>query len=365
MLTNHPTASEAVASPGAPLSNRLSVLAAQARAANGDYLQSRRNARRAFLVAGAVLAEARLSAKRGEWGPFLVEAGIEERSATNMIRLHRGGWTGESLDAAGGVRAALDVQAARDRLAVEEAAGAATAEGPGDAGDALRDGPDAFMAFCAARDSAPADVAAAVVSGLDPESDGEEAEKFSGNAGEAEADSPNAGGGPPKWNPARPSSNEWYSPAWVVEPAREVLGRIDLDPASCEVANATIRADRYFTANNDGLAQPWAGRVWMNPPYSSGDLILWVTKLLDAMDSGAVPEAVALMPAYVETRMAQTALARCEAVCFPAQRVKFERPGLPTRNPPAGSMILYFGPHPDRFRDAFSNRGAVLPGRWG
>ena len=348
--------SGATAEKPGPLSNRLSVLAAQARTAHGDYQNSRRNARRAFLVAGAVLAEARLSAKRGQWGPFLAACGITERSATNMMRLHRGGWTGESLEAAGGVRAALDVQAARDRLAAEEAASAATAEGPGDAGEALRDGPDAFVAFCSARDAAPADVAAAVVSGLDESGpEGEKTETVSGNAG----------GGPPKWNPERPLSNEWYSPRWVIEPAREVMQRIDLDPASCEQANETVRAVRFFTADEDGLAQPWAGRVWMNPPYSGGNLGRWVEKLLESFDSGEVPEAIILLPAYTETGMAQAALSRCNAVCFPSRRVQFERPGLPTRNPPAGSMLVYFGTHAERFRSVFADRGEVLPGRWG
>ena len=331
--------STAIPEAGPVLSNRLTVLAAEARASFGDYRRDSRASGEAYVATGARLLEARKTAKRGQWGPWLAAAGIEERTARNLLAIARGGWTGEALADAGGVAAALRVQAWRERLA-----DGAPVSAPAEALEALRAGPDSFVAYCEARDEAPADVVAG----------------FTIPKGEAEAVSGNAGAG--KWNPARPSLNEWYSPAWIVEPAREVLGRFDLDPASCEAANETIKAGRYFTAEDDGLAQPWEGRIWMNPPYSDRDLIRWVTKLVESMDSGDVPEAVMLLPAYVETRMGQAALARCEAVCFPSKRVQFERPGLPTTNPPAGSMVAYFGPKAGRFREAYSDRGIVLPG---
>ena len=61
---------------------------------------------------------------------------------------------------------------------------------------------------------------------------------------------------------------ERYTPAQYIEAARRVLGEIDLDPASCEVAQRTVKAVEYFTAKDDGLEQEWHGRVWLNPPYA-------------------------------------------------------------------------------------------------
>ena len=41
---------------------------------------------------------------------------------------------------------------------------------------------------------------------------------------------------------------EWYTPPYIIEKAKLVLGTIDLDPASCEYANRTVGASKIYTA---------------------------------------------------------------------------------------------------------------------
>lgn len=54
----------------------------------------------------------------------------------------------------------------------------------------------------------------------------------------------------------------------MVEIARKLLGRIDLDPASSEEFNAIVRAMMIYTERDNGLAPEceWAGNVFCNPP---------------------------------------------------------------------------------------------------
>lgn len=51
------------------------------------------------------------------------------------------------------------------------------------------------------------------------------------------------------------------------------FGAFTLDVAA---AAHNAKAPRYFTREDDGLSQPWTGRVWCNPPYSNCGA--WVQK---------------------------------------------------------------------------------------
>ncbi len=93
-------------------------------------------------------------------------------------------------------------------------------------------------------------------------------------------------------------SDEWYTPSFLVERVVAALGAIDVDP--CANAEKTVPAGQHFTREDDGLAQPWEGTVFMNPPYGR-EIDAWVTKLLDEYTAGRVTQAIALVPARVDT----------------------------------------------------------------
>ena len=79
-------------------------------------------------------------------------------------------------------------------------------------------------------------------------------------------------------------NNQWFTPDEYIELARDVLGTIDLDPATHALAQERVKAAKFFTEDDDGLTQEWRGRVWLNPPYSQPDIGLFVDKLIDEIE---------------------------------------------------------------------------------
>ena len=53
-------------------------------------------------------------------------------------------------------------------------------------------------------------------------------------------------------------SNEHYTPQHYLDIAREVLGGIDLDPASCVEVNRIVGAEMFFSTADDGLQKHWS-----------------------------------------------------------------------------------------------------------
>ena len=154
---------------------------------------------------------------------------------------------------------------------------------------------------------------------------------------------------------------EWNSPREILEAAREVLGDFDLDPASNPIAQEVVRARRYFTKDQDGLAQPWAGNVWLNPPYAKGLIHPFISKLIKHVEEGDVTGAIVLVDNRTDTRWFHSAARVASRICFTLGRLRFLRPGEePGGTTINGSALLYFGSNPTRFAGVFDSIGLVV-----
>lgn len=152
--------------------------------------------------------------------------------------------------------------------------------------------------------------------------------------------------------------SEWYTPAYYIAAVRQVLGWIDVDPASCAEANQVVQADLFYAADNDGLEHEWKGRVFLNPPYSQPLIARFSEKLIAEYRVGNTTEACVLVNNATETEWFQTLASEAAAICFPKGRVQFwhpERKAVPLQ----GQAVLYLGRQVDKFVDAFAGFGFV------
>lgn len=128
-------------------------------------------------------------------------------------------------------------------------------------------------------------------------------------------------------------SVEWYTPEWLVNRCRTILGNIDCDPCSCNEAQKVVRATECFGIIDDGLTQSWYGNVFMNPPGgwatpevaakwgSRSNAQCWYAKLAHEMGQGNTLNAIVLCFNLDTLR----ALQPKAPICILKRRVKFDK----------------------------------------
>ena len=173
-------------------------------------------------------------------------------------------------------------------------------------------------------------------------------------------------------------SPEWYTPSPFAEAARDVMGGIDLDPASHEEANCIVKATRFYTAEEDGLQMPWFGRVFVNPP---GGLVpeFWC-RVVASFNSNEFDEAIWIGYSLQQLQTLQNECAETPldfTMCVPSKRIAFveneakraeriakllalgKKPNEKS-TPSHANYISYIGIGHERFARRFSEFGKVV-----
>jgi DNA N-6-adenine-methyltransferase (Dam) len=154
------------------------------------------------------------------------------------------------------------------------------------------------------------------------------------------------------------SSNfEWYTPKKYIELARTCMGSIDLDPASCDKAQKTVKAGTFYTLETDGLCQPWFGNVFLNPPYSKHLITRIIDKLFEELPH--INQVIVLTDARTDTPWFRR-LRENLTTCFTHGRIYFIDEGGEPGTPKIGSAFFYFGHNPKRFAKLFSEAGSII-----
>jgi hypothetical protein len=148
-------------------------------------------------------------------------------------------------------------------------------------------------------------------------------------------------------------SEVWLTPPHILQ----ALGPFDLDPCACMSPRPWSTAARHLTRGENGLMQPWHGRVWCNPPYGGPGVIApWVQRLADH-GCGTL-----LVFARTETSWFHAGIwRRATAILFLEGRLHFHRPdgSRAEANAGAPSCLAAYGAS-----DAAVLRTCGLPGRW-
>lgn len=148
-------------------------------------------------------------------------------------------------------------------------------------------------------------------------------------------------------------SPDWNTPPEIINRVAQALDGIDLDPCSNRSGAPNVPATRHFSISDDGLKQQWNGKVYMNPPYGD-EISAWATKLVSEYRAGRITEAIALVPARVDTGWFR--LFQDFAVCFIYGRLKFSGH---QNSAPFPSAVIYLGQDISKFHAAFSDLGDI------
>ncbi len=149
---------------------------------------------------------------------------------------------------------------------------------------------------------------------------------------------------------------EYYTPQLITELAKNVMGGIDLDPASSNKANKGIGASKIYTEN--GLDHEWHGKIWLNHPFSRENNKLWIEKLISEYQNGHIEQACCITFAATSEKWFKPLLTNLQ--CFIHGRTNYYLPdGTQKKGVTKGSVVTYLGSNEQEFKDTFSQIGTV------
>lgn len=167
------------------------------------------------------------------------------------------------------------------------------------------------------------------------------------------------------WGGAGTSSahHGWHTPADLMMKLYPLVGgQFDLDPCapSGDRKLAPVRCRIRFTMSDNGLALPWRGSVFCNPPFGRG-IWRWVEKAHSEVVAGSARPVIALLPVRPDTAWWHRHVAGCADVMMLKGRLKFS--GSVTAAPFPSALVVWAADADLRrgLRDALPDAWHVMP----
>lgn len=158
----------------------------------------------------------------------------------------------------------------------------------------------------------------------------------------------------------------WGTPPEYIDMARTALGgRIELDPMSEPAFNTVVRADRFYTEQDDGLVRDWTCETMLINPAGGFVVHAW-ERLIGATALGSVKRAVWIGFSVEQLNL----LADHDAhpldfsLLLTRKRISFVRHDGYVGAPGHANYVVGLGIDPTLFESAFSGRGRFHHGRY-
>lgn len=118
--------------------------------------------------------------------------------------------------------------------------------------------------------------------------------------------------------------DNWCTPDYIIEKVRNAMGSIDLDPATHPAAQSIVKATNYYTIETNGLDKEWKGNIWLNPPYSRGNIDLFVDKAISEWNEKFNADKMCiLVNSQTDTAWYHKLLNSADCVLLFRKRIKF------------------------------------------
>lgn len=153
-------------------------------------------------------------------------------------------------------------------------------------------------------------------------------------------------------------TDEHYTPlSFLIKVYEFYGGTLDLDPCCNDLASPTVFANAHYDAALDGLALPWFGKVFVNPPYGRS-LLSWANKIAQEFECGNTTESLFLVPSRTDTKW--TRRLSDYSRCYLEKRIKFvSEDGQEQDSAPFPSVLFYFGKRQTEFKQYWEQHGQV------
>lgn len=162
------------------------------------------------------------------------------------------------------------------------------------------------------------------------------------------------------WGPGdKEDRDARFTPERFLKPVVEVFGPIDLDPCGHALSPVVARRRFLLAEGDDGLKDPWAGRlVFMNPPYSG--YLPWMTRAYDEWSAGRVDMVLCLVPVRTDSDFFQSKVTAASDIYLLRGRLPFSDRTGKSRTTPFSLMLVAYG-ITDRQKAEFAK---LVPGLW-